>query len=95
MPETGNGSLDAAILLAERESAQALLILAPKRISGEVLQHIPDQIFDGLGVAKIAGNGMRAPAFGLDLLDYFLQRSSNSYCSPDELHQGFAFGGFD
>ncbi len=43
-PETGNGTLDSAILLAERTEADALLILAPKRIAHEVLAEIPPSL---------------------------------------------------
>jgi DNA integrity scanning protein DisA with diadenylate cyclase activity len=50
-PTTGNGAIDSALILARRTSAEALLILAPKRVPAEVIRAIPTDLKVVVGVA--------------------------------------------
>jgi DNA integrity scanning protein DisA with diadenylate cyclase activity len=49
--DTGYPALDSAILLARRDDADAILILAPKRIPAEVLRAVPPDVELVVGVA--------------------------------------------
>jgi DNA integrity scanning protein DisA with diadenylate cyclase activity len=51
VPNTGNAAIDSALLLARRDGAGAMVILAPKRIPIEVLRAIPSDVRLVVGVA--------------------------------------------
>ncbi len=50
-PKTGSSTIDAALLLASRREASAMLILAPKRLPAEVLRAIPTDVKLVVGVS--------------------------------------------